>query len=138
MDPDRAITRLPRPVASRVARWALVAIGVSCVGVGAVGAVVPGLPTTVFLIIAGWCFVRSCPWLEGKLLGLPIFRPFMAYVKPGASMPTRARVVTTCVILASVAVSGAILLFAMPSVWPSAAVLGSGIAGVWSVWRVIP
>lgn len=43
-------------------------LGWCCVGVGLVGAVLPLLPTTVFLLIAAWAFARSDPrwhtWLR--------------------------------------------------------------------------
>ena len=40
-------------------RWVFFAFGWLNVGLGIVGIVVPGLPTTVFLIIALWAFSRS-------------------------------------------------------------------------------
>ncbi len=64
---------------SRARRWLLAALGVGCVGCGAVGVVVPGLPTTIFLIAGSWCFARSCPWLEERLIRVPLFRPFLGY-----------------------------------------------------------
>jgi uncharacterized membrane protein YbaN (DUF454 family) len=73
-------------------------LGTLLVGVGAVGVVLPGLPTTVFLIGASWCFARSCPWLEDKLIRVPFFRPFLGYLDNGAEMPRRA-VFTTLVVM---------------------------------------
>lgn len=101
-------------------RWLLAAAGMLCVGLAAVGVVLPGMPTTVFLIMAAWCFTRSCPWLEERLVRAPLFRPFQPYLEPGAPMPLRARVValvamwtaiiTSVVILdAGLAVSGGLL-----------------------------
>jgi hypothetical protein len=56
----------------------LAAAGLLCVGLGALGAVLPGLPTTIFLILASYCFTRSCPWLEERLLRTRLFAPYMA------------------------------------------------------------
>ena len=43
-------------------------LGWCCVGLGLVGAVLPLMPTTVFLLIAAWAFARSDPrwhtWLR--------------------------------------------------------------------------
>lgn len=52
---DPGIQRLERCWA----RWALIAFGWANVAVGAVGIVLPGLPTTVFLLIALWAFSKS-------------------------------------------------------------------------------
>jgi len=40
-------------------RWGLVALGWLNVALGIIGAFVPGMPTTVFLIIAAWAFSKS-------------------------------------------------------------------------------
>ena len=47
---------LPRKQPGRIAYLAL---GWLCVGLGLIGAVLPLMPTTVFLIIAAWAFARS-------------------------------------------------------------------------------
>lgn len=85
---DRAkVLRSPR-------RLLFAAGGVVCVGLGAVGVFVPGLPTTVFLIAASYLFTRSCPWLEDRLIRTALFRPFLGYLDGKAVMPVRAKVVT--------------------------------------------
>jgi hypothetical protein len=61
----------------RLARHALIALGWVCVGLGVIGLAVPGMPTTVFLIVALWAFSRSSErfhrWLyEHPRLGPPL------------------------------------------------------------------
>ncbi len=86
-------------------RWLLAAAGLGCFGLGAVGAVVPGMPTTIFLIMGSWCLARSCPALERKLLALPLFRPFAQYLRPGVPMPRRARLTALVLMWAAIAIS---------------------------------
>ena len=121
-----------------LARWVLAVIGILCVGLGGIGAVVPGMPTTVFLIMACWCFARSCPWLETRLVRNRFFRPFLIGLDPGTTMPRRARIVTSGVIATSVAVSSGVLLVGGAAVWIPAVVVAAGGVGVWSVWKLVP
>lgn len=90
---------------SSLRRWLLAAVGVVFVGVAALGVVVPGLPTTLFLILATWCFTRSCPWLERKLIQVPLFRPFLPYLQPGARLSKRAQFVALAAMWTAITVS---------------------------------
>ncbi|MDQ3571016.1 MAG: YbaN family protein, partial [Actinomycetota bacterium] len=47
------------------------AAGCLSVAAGAVGVIVPGLPTTVFFIAAAACFARCNPRFERWVLDLP-------------------------------------------------------------------
>jgi len=119
-----------RPVASRWRRRLYAGLGIVCVGLGAVGAVVPGLPTTVFLIAASWLFTRSCPWLEERLLRVPLFAPFLAYLEPGAEIPRRARIATLIVMWGAIAVSSGLLVSAGGGGTALAAtVIAAGVVG---------
>ena len=51
-------------IATGARRYALLACGCCNVALGLIGAVVPGMPTTIFLIIALWAFSRSSPRLR--------------------------------------------------------------------------
>lgn len=68
--PDLLKKRRP---ASRVIRTGWLLLGLLCVGLGLVGAFVPLLPTTIFMILAAGCFARSSPRLEAWLLDHPRF-----------------------------------------------------------------
>ena len=121
---------------NRAVRWWLVGVGMACVAVGGIGVLVPGLPTTIFLIIASWCFVRSCPMLERVLIRNRFFGPFMRYLSPGAVMPTRARVISSAMMWTAVSVSVFVLASrGVSPVW-IVIVLIAALIGTVAVWRV--
>jgi uncharacterized protein len=127
----------PRPARTRLQRWLLATLGVVSVGVGAVGVVLPGLPTTIFLLIASWCFARSCPWLEDRLIRVPLFRPFLGSLGAGARMPLRAVVTTLAVMWLAVSASAALLgLGDPPRPALAAFIVALGLVGSFFVLRL--
>jgi uncharacterized membrane protein YbaN (DUF454 family) len=51
-----------------IVRYIHITIGCIAVILGAVGVVVPGLPTTPLVLLASWCFYKSSPRLQAWLL----------------------------------------------------------------------
>ncbi|MGH8054650.1 MAG: YbaN family protein [Stenotrophomonas sp.] len=62
----------PRPVRMRWAWWLLAYVSL---GVGIVGIFVPGLPTTVFVLISAWAASRGSKRLHDWLVTHPRFGP---------------------------------------------------------------
>jgi uncharacterized membrane protein YbaN (DUF454 family) len=88
-----------------IRRWSFLLLGLLSIGVGFVGVFVPGLPTTIFLIFASYCFTRSCPWLEDQLVRAPVFRPYLKYLDGERAMPLRARLSTVAMIWGASSIS---------------------------------
>ena len=63
------------------ARALYIVVGFTSVGVAALGAILPGLPTTVFLLIALWAFSRSSDRLHGWVKRMPLFREALVHVE---------------------------------------------------------
>ena len=57
-----------KEVISKAKKLTLTLLGFMFVAIGIIGIVVPGLPTTVFMIIAAWLFSISNPKFEKWLL----------------------------------------------------------------------
>lgn len=68
------------------------AAGFVMVGIGGIGVIVPGLPTTVFFILAAWCFSHSSERMERWVLNLPGIGPMVSDYRAGLGMPRRAKV----------------------------------------------
>lgn len=58
-----------------------IVVGLTSVGAAALGALLPGLPTTVFLLIALWAFSRSSRRLHGWVTRMPLFREALVHVE---------------------------------------------------------
>jgi uncharacterized protein len=113
-------------------RWALAGLGVACFVLGAIGAMVPGMPTTVFLLIGSYLLTRSCPWLEERLLRIRVLRPYAEFVRSKEPMSIRARWVAFGLMSASIACSVTILFFADKLPW----LVGGLIGGMWVIGAV--
>lgn len=117
------------------ARWAWFAAGWLCVGLGGIGVVVPGFPTTVFFILAASCFARSSPRFERWVLDLPKIGPLVRDYRAGLGMPRRSKgFAASAIVLAAGGSAG----LAIDSVAVSAVVLGLAAVGVWYVTLRVP
>ena len=83
-------------------RTILISLGLLCVGLGFVGVFVPGIPTTIFLIIALWAFTKSSAKLRHWLLNHKRFGPILNNWQEHKVVPRRAKILM--VVLMSLAV----------------------------------
>ncbi|MBL8631218.1 MAG: YbaN family protein [Rhodospirillaceae bacterium] len=106
-------------------RTAYLIAGWSSVGLGLIGAMLPVMPTTCFMIAALWFFSKSSPALALKLLNHPRFgAPLRAWVGDRA-IPTEIKAVA----VSSLVVSGVIVALTVQNIGVVAIVL-SVLAGV--------
>ncbi|KCV82529.1 hypothetical protein ATO10_06291 [Actibacterium atlanticum] len=79
--------------------WML--LGLCCVGLGAIGAVLPLLPTVPFLLLAAFFFARSSDTLHNWLLTHPRFgQPIIDWHEKGAIRRPVKWVATASILLA--------------------------------------
>ena len=71
----------------------LLVLGWLCVCLGFIGIFVPGLPTTIFLIIALWAFTKSSSKLRLWLLNNKRFGPILRNWQEEKVVPLRAKIV---------------------------------------------
>ena len=68
----------------------LISIGWFCVGLAFIGTFVPGIPTTLFLIIALWAFAKSSKKLHTWLLSHKRFGPILQNWETHKVVPKKA------------------------------------------------
>jgi len=72
-------------------RWLLLAVGLLTTGLAILGAFLPVLPTTPFLILAAACFVRSSPAFHQRLLANRLFGPYLSQWQHDHTVPRDAK-----------------------------------------------
>lgn len=72
-------------------RWLLLSLGTVLTALAAVGAFLPVLPTTPFLILAAACFVRSSPTFHARLLENRVFGPYLKQWEKDHTIPMEAK-----------------------------------------------
>jgi hypothetical protein len=83
------------PAAKPTPRWLcpfFQALGLICTALGILGMVIPGLPTTVFLIVALWAFSRSSDRLKLWLWTHPKFGPGVRAWHEHGVIPVKAKI----------------------------------------------
>jgi len=70
-------------------RYLYIIFGLITVGLGALGVVLPGLPTTPFLLLASWLFYRSSPRLQQWLLASWLGKYIRSYHRRGGMTKTQ-------------------------------------------------
>ena len=83
-------------------------VGLLALGLGLVGAVLPLLPTTPFLLLAAFSFARSSPRLANWLDTHPRFGPLIANWREHRAIGRRAKIAAISVILLTPIVSVAL------------------------------
>ncbi|MXO66309.1 YbaN family protein [Altericroceibacterium endophyticum] len=105
------------------------AAGLLCVALGAIGAALPIVPTVPFLLLAAFCFARSNPAWEKRLLDHPHWGPPLRRWREKKAISRKAKLSALAAMTAGVFFTGLTLGF--PWVGISVAVLG--ICGGW-IW----
>ena len=131
--------RVQSPQAKRlgpIGRLVTTVAGSLCVALATLGVFLPGLPTTIFLILAIGLFARGCPHLSDKVLSWRIFRPFRPYVERTRPLPPRARNVALASMWGAILISSAVLWASetVPAIVP-VLVLLAGIPGTIGILR---
>lgn len=113
---------------SRVQRVAYLVVAWIALMLGVIGIVLPGLPTTPFVLLAAWAAARGSRRLHGWLRVHRVFGPMIRDWQASGAVSRRAKWAATVTMAAC-----AVLMFATaPKLWMAAA--GSAIMCVVATW----
>ena len=114
-------------------------LGLLFVGIGTLGIFVPGLPTTIFMILAAACFIRSSEKLYKWLINNKFFGKYIKDYREGKGMPRKAKI--TAVTMMIIFITLATIPFSPISVesFPiKIIVILVGIIGFWYIIFRVP
>ena len=110
-----------RPPLPAPARALLLTFAALCLVMGVIGVIVPGLPSTVFILMAGWAAARSSPRLHHWLWQHRWFGPMLRDWAQGGRVSRRSKWHATL----AMAMSAALLWLVPVPWWAQALALGS-------------
>lgn len=101
--------------------------GFLSLGMAYVGVIVPGIPWSIFVVCAAWCFARSSPTMHTWIYSHRIFGPFLTNWETKRVFPIKAKYFMVLTMLSSLV----IMWFTVPFT----GVLGTGvIMGLVAIW----
>ena len=115
-------------------RYIFIVCGCIAVILGTIGVVVPGLPTTPFVLLASWCFYKSSPRLQAWLLQSFLGKYIRDYKeKGGLTMRKRLYIIALMATMVSVSI-----IFFIPNRTVDIIVGVAGLIGCIVVGVVVP
>lgn len=111
MEENRAINVKPLPT---IYRYAYLVGGILLLAIGVIGIFLPVLPTTIFLILASACFVKSSPkaneWLRNhKILGV-----YLKNYQDKTGLTIKSKVINIIFLWITISVSAFLLTESLP------------------------
>ena len=91
--------KTPRPLPAAL-RYLLLGFAGFNLALGVIGIFVPGLPTTVFILIAGWAAARSSPRFSAWLESHSMFGPMLRDWRESRAVSRRAKLSATVMMAA--------------------------------------
>lgn len=121
-------------LANPVLRGILMALGWLAVAFGAIGVVVPGWPTTVWLLVAAYFFARSSPRFLRWLLNHRVFGPFVRDIRAGLGISARAK--TYAISMIVLFAGGSSIAIGLIRPWIGLIIAVTGAVGIAYIMRM--
>jgi uncharacterized protein len=107
-----------------VVRLVYLTLGWLCVASGAIGVVLPGWPTTIWIILATYFFARSSPRFYNWLMNHRLFGPLVRDWRDGKGMTARAKALAVGMIVVTIGISVTVI----PVFWVKVLLAGIAVA----------
>ena len=115
---------------SKIAQLLFGLLAYVSLGIGLIAIVVPGLPTTEFILLAAWAATKSSPRLSAWLENHRLFGPILFNWRNGKIIARRAKVSATV----SMLLCAVLMLVMLDHGWPVyLAIVGMGLGNLW-IW----
>ena len=121
---------MPLPLTSTISRLFFAALAYLSLAIGLAAIVIPGLPTTEFILLAAWAATKSSPRLSAWLDNHRLFGPILHNWRNGKVVTRRAKVSATVSMLLCVGV----MLVMLDHRWPIYLAIGGMILGNLWLW----
>ena len=121
---------MPHLASSKLSRLLFGLLAYLSLGIGLIAIVVPGLPTTEFILLAAWAATKSSPRLSAWLENHRLFGPQLRNWRNGKIIGRRAKVSATV----SMLLCAGLMLMMLDHGWPLyLAITGMSLSNLW-IW----
>jgi uncharacterized membrane protein YbaN (DUF454 family) len=93
----------------KLLNYFLIGLGTLFVAIGAIGVVIPLLPTTPFLLLAAACYVRASDRFYNRLLGNRYLGSYVRDYREKGGIRKRAKIITIIALWATISLSSFII-----------------------------
>ena len=131
--PDSSPAGYLRPVTDPLRSFLYVAGGWACLGLAVLGAVLPLIPCTPFVLAASWCFYRGSPQIHAWMHRSKTFGPTLDDWQHYHGIRRGLKYRAVAMVLAVVGVS---LLLNSLAWWLRYVFLAAVAVGLYVIWRV--
>jgi len=119
-----------KPPGTPLSRLLFAILAYVSLGIGLVAIVVPGLPTTEFILLAAWAATKSSPRLSAWLENHRLFGPILSNWRNGKLITRRAKISATV----SMLICATLMVSLLNHAWPLyLALTGMGMGNLW-IW----
>jgi uncharacterized membrane protein YbaN (DUF454 family) len=121
---------MPHLASSKLARILFGLLAYASLALGLIAIVIPGLPTTEFILLAAWAATKSSPRLSAWLENHRLFGPILNNWRNGKIIARRAKVSATL----SMLLCAGLMLAILEHSWPIyLAITGMSLGNLW-IW----